>query len=441
MSHAADLLQPWTPTAADPFDRRQAAHLVRRCGFGATTAELDALVALGPQGAVARLADAAAEPPAFAEAVALLPLVLASDDLDQVRAFWVLRLLRTRAPLGEKLALFWHGHFATSNRKVQRPRWMLGQLELFWRLGRGRFAPLLQAISRDPAMLRWLDGDSNRKGQPNENYARELFELFALGRGHYREADVREAARAFTGAQVQGESFRFDRAAHDDGDKTVLGQTGRFGGGEVVDLVTAQDACPHWLAARLLRWFVTPAPAAALVAALAQRLRALDLDVGAAVVEVLGSRAFFARAHWRSKVKSPVEFVLGAARQLGIVASPRRAAQAIGQLGQELLEPPGVNGWAGERAWINSATWIRRSNHAFRLVHEGGLGALPARGFWRDVAAQPEALVAATVAHLLDGVADADTWTALRAAARTPGDARVATVLHAALTAPEYHLA
>src|SRR5262245_64566482 len=234
--------QPWRPSPADPWGRKWAAHLYRRAAFGASRAELLQAERLGHQGTLDLLLRGRPDADDLQEALTDAGRVAAGQGIEPLRAWWEYSMLHSPHPLREKLTLFWHDHFATSDEKVQNPAVMLRQNDLLRRHALGKFGPFLQAISKDPAMLVWLDGNRNVKGRPNENYARELMELFSLGVGNYTEKDVREAARAFTGWHTERGAFTFNAAAHDGGMKTVLSKTGAWDGGDVVRIVLEQPA-------------------------------------------------------------------------------------------------------------------------------------------------------------------------------------------------------
>src|SRR5262249_19045055 len=236
----------------------------------------------------------------------------------QARAWWLYRMLYSPHPLREKLTLFWHNHFATSNAKVNNAGYMLGQYELMRRHALGSFRTLLQEMSRDPAMMVWLDTSQSKKGMPNENYARELMELFSLGIGHYTEQDIREAAKAFTGWEIKDGQGVFNPKQHDDGDKTVLGKTGKFKGEDVVNICLEQKSAPYFICGKLYRFLVseTTPPTEELLEPLAEGFRKSDYDFGALVKTVLRSNQFFGAAAYRSRVKAPVDFALGIVRAL-----------------------------------------------------------------------------------------------------------------------------
>jgi uncharacterized protein (DUF1800 family) len=271
------------------------------------------------------------------------------------------------------MTLFWHDHFATSNAKVNNPALMQRQNATLRAHALGDFRHLLGAIGTDPAMLVWLDAAVNRRALPNENYAREVMELFTLGRGHYTEKDVQEAARAFTGRFVVGDGFREVAAQHDDGPKSILGRTGAFRGEDVDAILLEQPACAEFLCGKLFGLFVgeVDPPSAGLIAPLAGALRASDYDIRVPVAMILRSRLFFDPAVRRRRVKGPVEFAVGTIRALEVLRPtvPAEAlAEACGRMGQNLYAPPSVAGWDGGPAWINTTTMLARSNFALALL-------------------------------------------------------------------------
>jgi uncharacterized protein (DUF1800 family) len=430
---SSDLLRPFAPNPTRPFDLRLAGHLARRTGLCADLATRQRWVRAGVTAAVQQ----ALTPGRGDDPDALFDAAVASDDVARVRAYRVWRALAGRDRLRERMALFWHGHFATSNQKVQSARLMARQLALFDAHGLGRFDALLLAVARDPAMLRWLDSDRNVKGKPNENFARELFELFALGRGAYGERDVQEAARAFTGWREQHERFLFAAGQHDDGEKQVLDARGLRDGQAVVALAAAHPRSAEFLARKWLATFVHPQPTAAEIAALAQVYTACDRDVGRTLHTLLASELFFSARAYRSRIKSPVDFAVGAVRCLGARVAPAALTRAIDQLGQVLLEPPSVEGWHEERAWLNPATWLARANFAADLAAgRRGLRLQPApHELLRGTAEQR---AAHAIELLLDGDVTPASRDALTAFAARADDA--ASILQAALCLPEAQL-
>ncbi|MGE3174001.1 MAG: DUF1800 family protein [Planctomycetota bacterium] len=433
-----DPLAPFAPDARDPFDLGKAGHLLRRAGFGGALRERERLVRLGVERAVDRVADAAAGGPADA----LLDEAIALGDIDRIRGWRVLRALECRAPLRERMSVFWHDHFATGNQKVLDPRAMALQLATFDRLGLGRFGDLCRAMARDPALLRWLDNDRNRREQPNENFARELLELFTLGRGGgYDERDVREAARAFTGHEVHDGAFALIAARHDAGEKQVLGARGAFAGDDVVALAVARDESARFLAGKWLRHFVHPEPESAWVDALAQRYRDTGRSVGATLRTLLRSRLFFAASIRRTRIKSPADFAIGLVRALALREPPSRVARAMARMGERWLEPPSVEGWHGDRAWLSPATFLLRANFAAEVLGRPRRD----RPDPADLLAQadtPDRRADLALLHLLDGDASPDGRERLRAfAARAPaGPDGARALLHATTLLPEYQL-
>ena len=459
-------MNPWAeyaPTAANPWDRRKAGHLLRRAGFGATAGELDRAVADGPKATIDRLLKGG-EPDAdfdatsqFMATEASLP---ASSPGTRVAAWWLYRILHDPHPLREKLALFWHNHFTTSIAKVLNARFIKAQYEILYTHALGDFGNLLHGITFDPAMLIWLDAKDSKKGKPNENYARELMELFSLGIGNYTEADIREAAKAFTGHDVKGNAHAFDPKQHDDTEKKVLGKTGKFKAADIVGICLEQPACPKFIAKKLYRFFVseTVEPAAALIDPLADQYRKSGFDTGKLVETILRSEHFFSKAAYRQRVKDPVSFAVGIVRGLEGSVGPLRLAEALESLGQMLFAPPSVKGWDGGPVWLNAQTLLFRQNLALALTGTAdsgfGTGCDPARllddhkkttdaevvDFLLDVFLQGDAPAAARQ-KLLTYCAEARK--AKRPTYWSEADAthhRLRTVTHLTLTLPEFQL-
>lgn len=357
-----------------PFDAAKARRLFRSAGFGATDLEVRRAVEEGLDATLDLLLGRSGVEDPVDDLEGLFDLAATGDDVGGLRAYLFARMLRARAQLREKAALFWHGHFATSIAKVRDPELMAGQWRTFLDFGLGRFDDLVAAMVRDPALLVWLDGVGSRRGRPNENLARELFELFTLGVGHYGEDDVKEAARALTGfVRIEGR-FRFEPAAHDDGEKRILGRTGRFGPEDVARLCARHPASARRLASRLLRFFVGPSPEPA-VAALAERLVDSDLNVAEVLRALFTSKWFFDTTAAVRRVLSPVEYVVGVLRSLGVRADAAEAARHAARMGQVLLAPPTVEGWEGGRAWIHTPRLLEAVRFAHRVARgkEGGL--------------------------------------------------------------------
>lgn len=347
-------------------------HLLRRAGFGASEAEVEEYTALGFDRAVDRLVHYEQ----VAEEVDIDRLAFDLDlDLTRIedqRLLWMYRMATTRRPLQEKMTLFWHGHFATANSKVNNVGYMVRQNQFFRDHALGNYREILRGISRDPAMLRWLDSNTNRKRSPNENYARELMELFTIGIGNYSEQDVKEAARAFTGWFVKDDQFFFDAAQHDNGPKTVLGRTGNWNGDDIIDMLAGHPATARRLASKLFRFFVYDNPAPDTIERFAQVYLSSGYDVRALVEAILRSPEFRSERAFHALIKSPIELIIGAVKALGIAALPRDLPAIARRMGQDLYNPPTVKGWDGGPAWITTSALLERFNLANRLITTRG---------------------------------------------------------------------
>ncbi|WP_407945666.1 DUF1800 domain-containing protein [Paraburkholderia elongata] len=287
-----------------------------------------------------------------------------------LRAWWVREMLSTPSPLTERMTLFWHNHFTSGQDKVQYPQQMAQQNMLLRRDALGNFGELLHDVAKDPAMLQYLDGASNRKGKPNENFAREVMELFTLGEGHYMQRDVSEAARAYTGWSLDPDTQTYVWRAnqHDDGDKTVLGQTGPFDGDQVLDILLARPETATFVTTKLWREFVSDTPDPARIAPIAAQFRASHYDIKVALRGLFMSDAFWDDDDRGVLVKSPAEFVVGTLRafDIGYDNTAPFAAQ-IRTLGENLFYPPNVKGWPGGTIWINSSTLLARKQFVEQL--------------------------------------------------------------------------
>jgi uncharacterized protein (DUF1800 family) len=363
--------QPFEPTTDQPFDRRLAAHLYRRVGFAANSAELDEAVRLGLPGTVERLLTADQRSQAFdAEMERFAQATLAAGNAELLAGWWLHRMCHTPAPLVEKMTLFWHGHFATGAAKVRDARLMHDQNSLFRKHSLGKFEELVRGIARDPAMLIYLDSATNRKNHPNENFAREVMELFCLGVGKYSEKDIQELARCFTGWEIQHAAFQFNSYQHDYAKKTVLGKAGNFDGDEGLRIILDQPATAEFLCTKLVRYFVTDDEELPpeMIAPLARRFRESGLTVAPVLETIFTSRLFYSPAAVGCKIRSPVELGAGLLRSLEANANMVQLANRLGELGQMLFEPPNVKGWAGGQAWINSSSLLGRANLVRALV-------------------------------------------------------------------------
>ncbi len=349
-----------------PWDFDAAAHLWRRAAFGAPAARIEETVKLGPAEAAKALVRGPAQDVPAEELESVDVQITGTGSADAIRAWLLQRMVRCDHQLREKIALFWHGHFATSVLKVNEPAWMARQYRLFLDFGLGPFADLLHYVTRDPAMIRWLDNETNSKGHPNENYARELFELFTLGEGNYTEKDIKEAARAFTGWHILEDRYHFSQRLHDCDLKEVLGIQGPLGGDDVCKIALDQKACGRFLSRKLLAFFVTPEPSKDAVEAFAEELRSRGYRIGECLQLLFASRIFYESRG--TLVKSPLEFVATSVRVFGGRLDATAVASDLRAMGQELLAPPNVKGWPGHLSWINTATWLARVDAGRKLA-------------------------------------------------------------------------
>jgi hypothetical protein len=414
-----------TPVSEADWNAERAAHLLARAGFGGTPEDVARLAALPPAQAVRQLVRWQEQEnvalPAFREANIfpgedfvppldgeigdivsrsvvtrrglgvklgwnlegrwLQPILdqyfylLFANRFETARAAeWQAgRMLRTRRPLEEKLALFWHGHFATSDEKVRDYRKMMAQWDLYRAKGNGNFRDLILGICRDPAIIVYLDGKQNVRGAPNENFARELMELFTLGVGNYTEQDVKEAARAFTGWGLRGNEFQRSWRHHDYDKKTFLGRTGRWDGDDVVDIILEQPAAADFIVAKLYRFFVREDLSPEVQRELAAQFRDGDYEIAPVLEQIFLSRDFYSDDTAGAHIKSPVELIVSTYGKLGadeIPSVPFFFTMSQG-LGQTLYQPPNVAGWAGGRTWINPSTLILRHNFTRYVMFPG----------------------------------------------------------------------
>jgi hypothetical protein len=363
--------QPYRPSPDAPWNIERVGHLYRRATFGATAAELDRGLTDGPAKTLERILSGGPGQDEFEKSTAnLARSIVNANNGRQLSVWWLYRMLYTPHPLLEKVTLFWHNHFATSNAKVQSARFMHRQYELMRRQALGNFATLLTEMSKDPAMMVWLDTRNSKKGSPNENYARELMELFSLGIGHYTEKDIREAARAFTGWEIKANEAAFNEGNHDPGAKTVLSKSGTFRGEDIVRICLDQPATAPFIVGKLYRFLISETVPATpeLIQPLADQFRSSGSDFGALVRTMLSSQLFFSQAVYRARIKSPVEFALGIVRGLEGHVGTTALAVALEEMGQNLFYPPSVKGWDGGQAWLNGQTFLIRQNLAGALT-------------------------------------------------------------------------
>ncbi len=379
-------------------DREKGAHLLRRFGLGASEVELDHYLKDGLNGAIDRLLDYKDTDEGFDVDVMKYANQNGNIQPRQVSLWWTLRLATSQRPLQEKMTVFWHDHFATSAAKVQSGPLMHQHNEVLRSNATGNFRTLLTDVSKDPAMLFWLDNQFNVAGKPNENFAREVMELFTLGVDNgYTEDDIREAARAFTGwsiGRVATESgprqgFIFRPRLHDRGDKTVFGLTGPFSGEQVIDILCDMPETCEYVAKKVWEWFAYPDPEPAMIARIARRFQADSMSIKTLLKEIMKSSEFYSPKAERAIYKSPVDFTIPTFRQLGygqlvkesFAAAPDNiraltapvllANQSMRNMGMDLLFPPDVAGWETGANWITSATMMERINWGNRLFGQG----------------------------------------------------------------------
>ena len=287
-----------------------------------------------------------------------------SIETQRLGVWWANRMLTTKRPLEEKLTLFWHGHFATGDAKVRDYRMMLRQNEMLRAHAAGSLRDLLVGILKDPAMLVYLDNGENVKKHPNENFGRELLELFTMGVGNYTERDVREAARAFTGWTNDVLAFKFDAAQHDFGEKAFLGRTGPFNGEDIIDAILEQPVTAEFMAAKLYRYFVREDVSSAVKTGLGRTFRDSGYQVKPLLKQIFLSKDFYSAPSSATQIKSPVPLVVSTYKKMGLRELPTIPdfGRMTGGLGQALFDPPNVAGWAGGRTWITPATLFQRGN-------------------------------------------------------------------------------
>jgi uncharacterized protein (DUF1800 family) len=371
----------------------EARHLLVRTGFAPTQAEVDKIVGQSAQTAVNNILVAAAAgrprypaPDFVNQPPPIPPSQLKTEDERnaqrqqqmreglEIKAWWMREMLETSTPLAERMTLFWHNHFATSQQKVGRSQAMWNQHILLRGQAVGSFRTLLHAVAKDPAMLVYLDGNNNRKEAPNENFAREVMELFTLGEatqgGGYSEQDIKEVARSFTGWSVEPADFKFKFRApqHDVLSKTVLNHTGNFDGDEVLDILIEQPATARFIVSKLWREFVSPKPDPVRVNEIAHQFGRSNFSIQVALTELLLSDAFWDIKNRGSLIKSPVDLVVGTVRQFAFSYNDVMPfVIKVDQLGQSILMPPNVKGWPGYTDWINATTLLERKRFTEQL--------------------------------------------------------------------------
>jgi uncharacterized protein (DUF1800 family) len=465
-------------------DRDRVAHLLRRAGFGYSSADLEGYTKLGYQGTVDALLDyEKVDDSALEGRLAAVDLKLHATWEPEVRANagdmqreWLLRMIYTRRPLQEKMTLFWHGLLVSGTGKVGMPipradlptppNLMLDQIAWLRAHALDSFGAILKGIARDPAMVVYLDSNANRKGKPNENFARELLELFSLGiadgegKPTYSETDVREVARAFTGWGLDAErKFLFRPTQHDGGQKTVFGKTGPFNGDDVIDLIVAHPACGPYICRRLFAYFGYPGPAPAVLNPLVETFRASGGSIRAVLRAIFTSPAFTSERAYRATPKAPAELVAGMARALQLETDAFNFQGSLQRMSQALFNPPNVAGWPGGASWFNTTTWLERVNRAnailairkddhtqpvdlFGFVQRNGLDT-PERAvdFFLELLLDGQIRPAQRQA-LVDYMKDGNFWKGQPAKDADPAvDRKLRGLLYLILASPEYQLA
>lgn len=395
------LLAPVAQEAAEPVEtarertprwgRREAQHLWNRAGFGADRAEIERAVTVGRDAFITELmsTDDYFDEPFYARMKSKKDMRTRADmapederamrskmrrvdraQLQEFQTWWVERMLSGEEPLRERMTLFWHGHFVSSMDDVKDSYEMIRQNQLFRSHALGSFRDLAHAIARDPAMLEYLDNDTNKAGNPNENFARELMELFTLGEGNYTEADIKEAARAFTGWTDRDGKFRFNARRHDEGEKTVLGVTGNLDGDDVIEILLEQKACRRHLAKKLLTYFEGREPGPERLNRYAKVLAETDYDIGRFLEVLFVDPGFYRDSVVGARIAGPVDYLVGSSRRLGVEPPPRLLLLGSALLGQALFRPPSVKGWDGGETWITTSSLMQRGNLAGVLLGE-----------------------------------------------------------------------
>jgi uncharacterized protein (DUF1800 family) len=394
------------PLPAAQWNTTTAAHLLNRAGFGGSPADIESIHKMGLNRAVSWLVDYEKTPdntPAPDWAHPDPDLILrrqaiqnAADPetrrmlqqqqgqeqnshMADLRYWWIRRMALGPRPFQEKMTLFWHGHFATSFDKVQMPYFLWLQNETLRRNATGNFNQLLIAVSEDPAMLIYLDGERSRKGEPNENFAREVMELFTLGESNYTEQDIQQAAKAYTGWGLAKDRLHYEYHPnnHDEGPKTIFGQTDNFTGEDVLNLICKKPECAQFITKKIWRFFVQDQPPKPIIDALAKEFHEHNLDLKHLMRTVFTSKEFYAPEVIRSQIKSPVQWLIASCHQLQApLPTEPMTLVMLRQLGEELFNPPNVKGWDGGIAWITTNNLLDRYNYAAALV-EGDRVPLP----------------------------------------------------------------
>lgn len=446
---------PYVQQSTMPYDAR-IGHLLRRAGFGATPAELKTYSALGIAKTTQILLNYSTVPNPTVDRVEKL-YTFDFTNGHELQRWWLLRMLYSTHPLEEKMTLFWHSLLTSALSKVQ-PEMLYVQNVFLREHALADFPTMLKGISKDPAMMIWLDLQTNRKGHANENFARELMELFTMGVGNYSEQDVRESARAFTGYGLRYNGkyeqgvfnppvFQFLPGQHDDGAKTFLGHTGNFTGDDIIDIIVKQPATAEYLCKRLFSWFAYEDPEPTVLNALTRTYFSSNYSVRALVEQILTSSAFYSGKAYRALVKSPTEYVIGSARAFDMVTDGITLPNAMPAMGQALFNPPNVAGWPGGTTWLNSGAWLARLNFANALVAAGPAFFRNAASMETWLQAQTGGSSTAALHFLLNAMLDGNVGDAQKQAmlafgndATLPMADRLRGLAYLSLALPEYHL-
>lgn len=420
---------PLAPLPKSEWSRRKAKHLLNRAGLGHTPKTLNTFSDLSPSEAVDRLVDFEEQATSFSEPDNLPPRwsfgeyrtkLKEEEDLSKeqrenkvneyknkhknairnLKAWWLKRFHQTNRPLQEKLALFWHGHFATEASVVKNARWNYQLYKVFRTHAAGNVQKLAFEVARSPMMLKYLDNDTNRFQHPNENWARELLELHTLGLGEYTEEDVMEAARAFTGWTIEDGKFSFYEKWHDNGPKVFLGERGRFDGAEVLKIIFQQRPTAGFLALKTWKYFVREEPEPKLIRKLAETLWNHDYEMKPMLRQLFRSRYFYSDQVMGEKVKNPVQLIVSLLNLLEVQPNDNGYQFLAGMskhLGQDLFDPPNVSGWDRNSAWINTGTLRYRYNMPEQVLQKSKLGTFDATDFFDSL---PAKSVAETVEQL-----------------------------------------
>ena len=377
-----------SPIKRADWDAAKARHLLNRAGFGVPSKLVEDLVGMGPEAAVAHLVEydhlhqrltepktvpflarrtiARDNPEASEEEIQELYTEYRRSErmaLEGMKSWWLQRMHKTHRPLEEKMALFWHGHFAISSQKVQSSTHTYEYNALLRDYATGNFKMLTTKVGQLPAMLQYLDNRQSTKTHPNENWARELMELFVLGQGQYTEDDIKASARAFTGWTTSGNGFEYNLQRHDYSDKTFMGRTGPFDGWDIINIIFEQPAASTFISTKLWNFFAYENPEAGVVKGLSETLRDNDFELRPMLTQLFLSKAFYSDKAMGTQIKSPAQFMVRLAEDLGYQQPPySQMARSMRELGQDLFYPPNVKGWDGNRAWINANSLLIRYN-------------------------------------------------------------------------------